>query len=95
MSKIRQGQNILDKCLELTGDLSGLLDMVIVNGISVTDDLPIGFDVKPVAVSRAAVVRFFTENDPPATRLRHWDNSDITDMFGIGDMTIENTFIVR
>jgi hypothetical protein len=90
-NKVYQGQSFLDKALELTGDLGNAFQMALLNEISITDDLPIGKEVKATNVSNAGIVGFFNEFNRPATCISFVGDDS---QQGIGYMVIGKNFIV-
>jgi hypothetical protein len=88
------GQSFLDKVLELTGSIENAFEMALTNGLSITDSLVIGTSIKPSGKVKNVVVSFFSEKIGPATVL----NPSYTlenENFGIGEMEIKSTFIIR
>lgn len=95
MSKniVYQGQNLLDKTLELTGDIDNAFEMGLLNGISITDDLATGIVLESVEPTAPLVVELFHTNNRPATALSDISGNDNQGQ-GIDFMEIENDFIV-
>jgi len=95
MSKLLQGQNLMDKAIEMTGSIDALLEMARVNNVSITQDLPIGTEVQATDVLSKKTLMYVQENNIPATRIEQWQDSDTQEQLGIGYMAIEETFIIR
>lgn len=87
-----QGQNFIDKVLETTGNIENVFEMALLNNISITDDLPIGTELKTSKATNLEIVELFGEFNKPATAIT--EQSIIT-YIGIGKMSIETTFIVQ
>lgn len=94
MSEVQQGQSFLDKVTELTGTHEYAIEMALLNNVSITDDAVRGANYKTPAVTRTNVVNFFNAIDNPATDISSRQKDETADL-GIGEMEIENTFIVR
>jgi hypothetical protein len=90
---VRQGQSFLDKVLETTGSVENAFEMSILNGVSVTDDVVIGQELKASAVTLKAVVSKFNDKKCPATAITMEQMQEIESK-GIGYMIIGSTFIV-
>jgi hypothetical protein len=90
---VYQGQSFLDKVLENTGSIENAFAMALINGISVTDDVVIGQELKVTAVTSKAIVSIFNENKRPATAITMNHLQEIKNK-GIGYMRIGSTFIV-
>lgn len=95
MSKIvKQGQSFLDKTIQHTGGIENALEMAILNGMSITEELNIGVIVEPSPVRNIRVVNQYKTVDEPATNATI-EFVDEIDELGIGAMAIGSTFIVR
>jgi len=95
MSKIvKQGQSLLDKAIQLTGSIENALDLAILNGKSITDQLLVGETIMPSRITNKRTVNFYKTIDEPATNAT-LEVIDALDDLGIGAMAIESTFIVR
>lgn len=93
-SKVQQGQSFIDKTLELTGSVESLLDMAILNNVSITDDVSIGKEILGTQILKNSIVEGLT-NELIATKITSEINQVIPEDLGIGKMAIESTFIVR
>lgn len=91
MSKVEQGQSFINKVLEQTGSVEGLLATALLNGISITDDLEIGFELKTDIVYNTSVIEILKERKPANAQIF---TTDIPTYMGIGFMEIGNNFIV-
>ncbi len=94
MSKVQQGQSFIDKTLELTGSVESLLEMAILNNVSITDDVSIGKEIIGTQILKNSIVEGLT-NELIATKITSEINQVIPEDLGIGKMAIESTFIVR
>jgi hypothetical protein len=92
-AKVYQGQSFLDKVLENTGSIENSFAMALLNGISVTDDVVIGQELKVTSVTSKSIVSIFNENKRPATAITIEQMQEIESK-GIGYMRIGSTFIV-
>ncbi|MDH1602558.1 hypothetical protein [Empedobacter sp. GD03739] len=93
-SKVQQGQSFIDKTLELTGSVENLLEMAIINNVSITDDVSIGKEILGTQILKNSIVEGLT-NELIATKITSEINQVIPEDLGIGKMAIESTFIVR
>ena len=93
MSKVQQGQSFIDKTLELTGSVENLLEMAILNNVSITDDVAIGVEIIGSGVVKNGIVEDL-KSFPPATKVTSKILEDIPLDLGIGEMIIESTFII-
>ncbi|MDH1880923.1 hypothetical protein [Empedobacter sp. GD03797] len=93
-SKVQQGQSFIDKTLELTGSVESLLEMAILNNVSITDDVSIGKEILGTQILKNSIVEGLT-NELIATKITSDINQVIPEDLGIGKMAIESTFIVR
>ncbi|MDM1550667.1 hypothetical protein [Empedobacter falsenii] len=93
-SKVQQGQSFIDKTLELTGSVESLLEMAILNNVSITDDVSIGKEILGTQILKNSIVEGLT-NELIATKITSEINQVIPEDLGIGKMAIESTFIVR
>ena len=95
MSKIvKQGQSLLDKAVQLTGSIQNALDLAILNGKSVTDQLVVGETISPSKITNKRVVNYYKTIGEPATNATLQEIESLDDL-GIGAMAIGSTFIVR
>lgn len=91
--KVYQGQGFLDKVLEATGSADNAFEMAILNGISVTDTVLSGQELKASKVTRKVIVNFFTDKNRPASGLII-NETEQTQNEGIDFMAIGNDFII-
>ena len=92
---IYQGQSFFDKVIETTGNIENAFQMAVLNGISLTEDLPIGMELKISEVTNKRIVGLFNEYNRPATAITNQNHELIVPDEGIGAMIIESTFIVQ
>jgi len=90
----KQGQSFLDLVLQGTGALENAFAMSLANGKSITDDVVIGEEVTPTAVTDKVMQRLLSQTQP-ATAVANYDAEFNPVSDGIGVMIIEETFIVR
>lgn len=93
MKTVKQGQSFLDKITQLTGSFENALAMALFNDRSITDDVSIGLEIQTTDVTNKRVVSFFNSLNEQATAIGHNETAPI-ESFGIGTMSIDNTFIV-
>ena len=92
-SILYNGQSILDKAIENTGDVENAFDLALLNQISLTDTLKTGTSIKLSPITNSKVVDFFNDYNKPATALSNMDLEQIENL-GIGEMIIEKNFNV-
>jgi hypothetical protein len=92
-SVVYNGQSLLDKAIESTGDVENVFDMAIINNISITQDLQVGTELKIAPITSKATVSFFNEFNRPATAISNTEQQQI-DSQGIDYMIIDQNFIV-
>lgn len=97
MSKKRvyQGQSLLDKAIENTGNVENAFATALLNAISVTDDLVVGQELHYSLVANKTIADYFGETNKPATGIVTSDLENFNPSLGIGTMTIGSTFIIR
>ena len=93
MSKniVHSGQTFLNKVLEQTGDIENVMEMALLNNVSITDDVVIGGEFLSTPVTNNQIVNYFSERKPANKKIH--DNVVIP-INGIGYMKIESTFKV-
>ena len=92
MSKIvKQGQSLLDKCIQSTGSIENALAFAILNGKSITDPLAIGESVEPSEVTNKTTVNYYSQIAEPATDAT-LEQVEELESIGIGSMAIGSTF---
>ncbi|MFV8392740.1 hypothetical protein [Flavobacterium sp. LB2P6] len=92
-AKVYQGQSFLDKVIETTGDIENGFKMSILNGLSITNDVVIGQELKTTEVTLKSIVSIFNDKKRPATAISMEQMQEIESK-GIGYMRIGSTFIV-
>jgi hypothetical protein len=90
--QVKQGQSFFDIVLEGTGDMANILSMAIENGVSLTESLNIGHEIKPIGEIKKEFTILLTGRFAPATMIT--DNSIVAPPGGIGYMQIGSTFKV-
>ena len=101
---VKQGQCLIDKVVQLTGNFENVLAIALKNDLSVTDSLPadservrgkyvIGLKIQTVSQTNKRVVEFFNKKNEPATALTQEELAPVEGL-GIGTMEIGSTFIV-
>lgn len=63
------GQSFLNKVVECTGDVTNAVEMAILNGINITDEIIPGSELIASPVTNKSVVAFFNEFNRPATNV--------------------------
>ncbi|MBU2526154.1 MAG: hypothetical protein KKC03_06105 [Bacteroidetes bacterium] len=58
-NKTQAGQSLMDKAIEMTGDIDNSFALALANGISVTDDLQPGTVLKSSGIVAAAIAALF------------------------------------
>ena len=92
-SIVTQGQNILDKAMEMTGSIEGAFDIALMNGVSITDDRKIGDEICAGEILTSVVVAIF-KNRPLSTSLTVSDKELLNNPCGIEFWVIEGDFVV-
>jgi hypothetical protein len=92
-NKVYNSQSFFDKVIECTGSIENAFAMVLLNGISVTDDILIGQQLKTTPITNNAIVDFFGDLNRPATMITIAQIEEIENI-GIGKMIIGTNFIV-
>ncbi|GEM_PF-3046670 len=93
-SKVQQGQSFIDKTLELTGSVENLLEMAILNNVSITDNISIGTEILGSSIIKHSVVNQMI-NQNIATKLTKNIDLSVPQELGIGKMKIGSTFKVK
>lgn len=91
MSKkiVYSGQSFLDKVLECTGDIDNAFEMALFNGISVSDEIPVGIELQISAITKKSIEAFFNEYNRPATAIVEIiENNDVNYKFPQGEFPI-------
>lgn len=93
--KAKQAQSFFDLVIQGTGNVENAFEMALLNGVSMTDDLFIGQEVLPTAVTSKSIVSQWNDDNLPATfELFPISGGLSPNTGGIGYMRIEQTFIV-
>jgi len=92
--KVKQGQSFLDMVVQGTGGIENAFEMSLANERSITDDVVIGEELMPTAVTDKVMQRLLRQTQP-ATAVANYDAEFNPVSDGIGVMIIEETFIVR
>ena len=90
-NRVHSGQTFLNKVLEQTGDIENVMEMALLNNVSITDDVSIGTEILSTPVTNNQIVNYFSERKPANKKIQ--DNVVIP-INGIGYMKIESTFKV-
>lgn len=88
----KQGQSFLDLVIQGTGSLDNVLAMAVLNGVSITDELTIGQEVK---ANTTKAPTYFHEKNLPATAVSREETAVLEGLDGIDYMEIGFDFIVR
>jgi len=92
---VEQGQSFWDMVIQGTGDIENAFARALLNGVSVTDDLPIGYEFKTGDVTNKRIQALFNPKHKPATFEAFPSTGDLSPVKGgIGYMQIEVDFIV-
>ena len=72
--KVAKNQNIFDVALQKTGSVSAAFDLAVLNGLSVTDDLTPGTELKLLDVTNKDIVDYYKNRGlVPATRIEDFE----------------------
>lgn len=92
-TKALAGQTLLDIAIVTAGGIEALVDMAVVNGMAVTDDLRNGQKIVCTEVKKRNVVQLFTvSGQQPATAMTAEDEELLPG--GIGYMAVGVDFVV-
>jgi hypothetical protein len=93
--KIQQGQWLGDVVIRETGDIHRIVEMAVMNGIPVTENIPTGTELlcPPVASENGIADYYRAKEIYPATALEY-EPGEPGESGGIGYMEIGITFIV-
>jgi hypothetical protein len=93
--EILHNQSVFDVTLHHTGSFAKVLELAMLNGLSITDELLPGVVIAIPAVDDQSMIDFYTRmNVVPATALGLGAVVPVSDE-GIGAMAIEINFIIR
>jgi len=96
--KILHNQSLLDVSIYLFGTAIGVMSLAIANDISLTDDLEVGTILnvpENTDFGQRLISEYFqNRNLKPATAINELEIIVPVD-FGIGEMVIEESFIIR
>lgn len=90
--EVRQGQSLLDVAVERLGSVEGAIGVSLANGVSLTEDLRAGSELRPAPVEdkrTAAIYEGMTHK--PATALTA-DDEALDEEINIFDDTFDETF---
>ena len=95
--KVYENQTWFDIATHLYGDTSKAIDLASLNSQNVTEDLKAGqivFYPSEIEKNKYVISSMMTNNSIPATAIDELTINVPVD-YGIGEMAIESTFIVR
>lgn len=88
-------QSLLDIAVQTSGSIEAVIALAYKNGVSITDQLPIGIKLETVGVvDKTVVERYVVKKIRPATALSNGENVSPETSGGIGYMAVEIDFIV-
>ncbi len=91
MITVEQGQSLRDVAIQYCGDVAAALDIAVINGISITQQLVAGSTLAIPSVVKKDIVNYLAVNNLiPATDKEHTSST----LSGIGYWQIERDFIV-
>ena len=97
--KILHNQTLLDISIYLFGTANGAMSLAIANDISLTDDLEVGTVLQVpenTDFGQRLIAEYFQNKSlKPATKIVGKILESIPVDFGIGEMIIEESFIIR
>lgn len=68
--KVLEGQSLLDVAIQTSGSIEAAIEMAHINGISVVDDLGVGFELQAVGVIKKPVQQYYEKRAiKPATAI--------------------------
>ena len=94
--QVLHNQSVQDCLLQHTGSLTKLIEFLVTNNLSVTDQLQAGIYYEFPTVDDDVIFNYFNSKGAiPATAISTTDLEATSPELGIGQMTIGSTFIVR
>lgn len=88
-------QSLFDIAIQTSGSIDVVIALACKNGISITDQLPIGIKLETVdVVDKTVVERYVAKKICPATALSSGENVSPEISGGIGFMAVEIDFII-
>ena len=90
--KVLQGQSLFDIACQTLGSAESAIQIALLNGISVTDDLQVGQELEiPGVANRSIVTYYFNKGLTPATGIT---DTEVATLGGLGYMAIGIDFII-
>ncbi len=87
--KVNDNQSLFDMAVQIAGNVEAAFDLALINGLSITDDLAIGSELKKVEAIKKDITNYYiNRNVIPATATTEIDLST----HRIFDNTFDNTF---
>lgn len=92
---VQQGQCLMDIAIERCGSATALFDLALLNGLSITEDVSIGFELLLPPVVNVGIAKYFADKQIiPATGERNKKQLEILEPQGIGHWRIGINFKV-
>lgn len=92
--KVLQGQSLFDIAIQTAGSVEAAFDLAFLNGISVTDDIPAGFQLElPPIVNKSIADYYVNKGIKPATALELSQVPQVLE--GVGYWAIDIDFVVN
>lgn len=88
---VRDMQTVLDACLFMSGSTASVIELALLNGLSVTDDFENGQVLQEITVVSNKIMKALKQAKP-ATAIKAGSAADVPE--GIGYWIIEQNFIV-
>lgn len=91
---VKRGQSFIDMVMQGTGALDAAFEMAVSNGRSLTQALATGDTIQATEVVNKRIVSLFTLGKEPTSAINQVEQELAQSNLGIGEMVIEQTFIV-
>ncbi len=92
--KVKQGQSLLDIAVQYTGSVENAFSIALLNSISLADQLEINQELIVPEPTNRSIVALFSDKNIPAS-YKALTEAQLPETGGIGEMIIEQTFIVN
>lgn len=90
--KVRDNQSLFDISCQSLGSAEAAIQIALLNGISVTDDLPVAQNFELPSITNKAIVTYYANKGlMPATGIT---NTEVSTLGGLGFMALGIDFII-
>lgn len=95
MNKAKQGQTFIDMVCQLSGTYEDVVNASVINGVSITDDLTIGQQVRTNKILLPDVASTLKKNLPSTAIRKNIQSGSEEKQEGISFWIINQNFIVQ